>query len=60
MDDKNFEEINIEIEISIQQSTSPPNFNQFEEFKILGPNLPQKNMNEKHFEKINVKIVIGM
>ena len=42
MNDKNFEKINIKIEISISLSTSVPNFSQFEELQILGPNLPQK------------------
>ena len=60
MNDKNFEEINIEIEISIQQSISVPNFSQFEELQILGPNLPPKNMNEKNFEKVNVKIEMSI
>ena len=42
MNDKNFDKINITIEISIKQSTSVPNASQFEEFQILGPNLPKK------------------
>ena len=42
MNDKNFEKINIKIEISISLSTSVPNFSQFEELQILGPNLPKK------------------
>ena len=42
MNDKNFEKINIKIEISISLSTSAQNFSQFEELQILGPNLPQK------------------
>ena len=41
MNDKNFEKINIKIEISIQQSTSALNFSQFEELQILEPNLPK-------------------
>ena len=51
--------INIKIEISIYQSTSIPNFSQFEELQILGSNLP-KNMNEKNFKKINIKTVISI
>ena len=47
MNDKNFEKLNIKIKISIKQSTTVPNFGQFEELKILGPSLP-KNMNEKN------------
>ena len=31
MNDKNFEKLNIKIEISIKQSTTVPNFGQFEE-----------------------------
>ena len=50
MNDKNLEKINIKIEISIQQSTSIANLNQFEELKILGPNLP-KNFEFKIFLK---------
>ena len=42
VNEKFFEEINIKIEISISLSTSAPNFSQFEELQILGPNLPQK------------------
>ena len=42
MNEKNFEKINIKIEISIWQSTSLSNFSQSEEIQILGPNLPQK------------------
>ena len=42
VNEKNFEKINIKIEISISLSTSVPNFSQFEELQILGPNLPQK------------------
>ena len=42
MNDKNFEKINIKIEINLQQSTSVPNFSQFEELQILRPNLPKK------------------
>ena len=57
MNDKNFEKINIKIEINLQQSTSVPNFSQFEELQILRPNC-QKNMNEKNSEKIYVETVI--
>ena len=42
MNDKNFEKININIEIRIKQSTSVPNFSHFEELGNLGPNLPKK------------------
>ena len=42
INEKNFEEINIKVEISIWQSTSLPNFSKFEELQILRPNLPQK------------------
>ena len=42
MNDKTFEKIKIKTEISIQQSTPVPNFSQFEELQILGPNLPKK------------------
>ena len=42
MNGKNFVKINIKIEMSIQQSTSVPNFSKFEELQILGPNLPKK------------------
>ena len=42
MNDKTFEKININIETSISQSTSAPNFSQSEELQILGPNLPEK------------------
>ena len=36
-----------------------PNFSQFEELQILGPNLP-KNMNQTNFENINIKTVISI
>ena len=31
---------------------------QFKELNILGPNLPRRNMIEKDFEKLNIKIII--
>ena len=34
------------------------NFCQLEECQILGPSLPQKAMNDKNFEKINIKFEI--
>ena len=58
MNEKDFEKINIKIEISTWPSTSVQNFSQFEELQILGPNLSQ-NMNENFFEKINIKMQIG-
>ena len=54
MNENNFEKINVKIELSLKQSTSVPNFSQFEELQILEPDLP-KNMNENYFEKINIK-----
>ena len=42
MNENNFEKINIKIELSLKQSTSVPNFSQFEELQILEPNLPEK------------------
>ena len=42
MNEKDFEKINIEMEISAWRCTSVPNFSQFEELHILGPSLPQK------------------
>ena len=52
---KKFEKINIKIEISnfplYQMSVN------LKELQILGPNLP-KNMNQKSFEKTNIKTVI--
>ena len=41
MNAKTFEKINIKIEESIQKSTSAPNFSQFGELQILGPNFPK-------------------
>ena len=55
MNNKNFEKLNMKIEISILQSTSVPNFSRFEELQILGPNFP-KNMNKQNFEKVNIKM----
>ena len=46
MDYKNFEKINNKIEISI--STSAPNFSQFEELQVLGPNLPKKDFRAEY------------
>ena len=46
------------IVISIQQCTPVPNFSQFGELQDLELNLPKKSMNDKIFEKTNVKIVI--
>ena len=60
MNSKNFEKINNEIEINIQQSTSIPNFSQFEELQIFGPNLPKKYTSAKNFVKINIKTVISI
>ena len=59
MNDKNFEKINVKIEINIKKSTSLSNFCQFEEFQILRPNLP-RSMNGKNFEKINIKTIISV
>ena len=59
MNDRNFEKINIKIEISILQSTSVTNFSQFEELQVLGP-ICLKNLNEKNFEEINIKPVISI
>ena len=42
MKENNFEKINIKVEISIWWSTSVPNFSQFEELHVLGPNFPRK------------------
>ena len=42
MNEKDFEKINIKMEISTWSSTSVPNFSQSEELQILGPNFPQK------------------
>ena len=55
----NFEKISIKIEISIKQFPSVPNFSQFKDLQIFGPNLA-KNMNKKNFEKINIKTVISI
>ena len=43
MNNNNFEKINFKIEISISQSTSVPNFSQFEELHNMGSNLPKKH-----------------
>ena len=51
--------LNIKTETNIQQSTSVPNFSQFEEIQILAPRLPKK-YKEKNFEKINIKTVISI
>ena len=42
------------------KSSYVPNFSQFEDLHILGPNLPKRNMNEKNFEKINVPVKISI
>ena len=42
MTNKNFEKTNIKIVLSIYQRTPLQNFRQFEEIKIIGPNLPKK------------------
>ena len=42
MTNKNFEKTNIKIVLSIYQRTPLQNFSQFEEIKIIGPNLPKK------------------
>ena len=52
MTDKKFEKINIKTVINIQQCTPLPNFSQFEEIQIMGPNLPKKH--DKNFGKINI------
>ena len=58
--DNNFEKINIKVVIGIQQCTPLRNFNHSVELQIMGPNLPQKNMNNKSSEKINMKIEISI
>ena len=42
MNEKDFEKINIKMEISTWRCTSVPNFSQFEELQFLGPSLSQK------------------
>ena len=46
------------MEIRTWQPTSVPNFSPFGKLRILGRNLSQ-NMNEKDFEKINIKMEIS-
>ena len=46
------------MEISAWPSTSVQNFNQSEKLQIMGQNLA-KNMNEKDFEKVNIKMEIS-
>ena len=41
MNESDFEKINIKMEISTCPSNSVPNFSQFEELHILGPNLAE-------------------
>ena len=41
MNDKNFDKINLTFEIRIEQCMPVPNFSQFEERQILGPNLAE-------------------
>ena len=48
------------VEIIISIYTAAPNFSQSGKLQILGPNLFKKNMNEKNFKKINVKIIISI
>ena len=43
MNDKNFEKIKMEFEISIQECTPVSNFSQFGELKFLRLNLPKKD-----------------
>ena len=54
MNEKNFQKLNIKMEMSIQQFPSVPNFIKFKELQILGPNFP-KNMNKFFFEKETLK-----
>ena len=72
MNEKHFEKLNIKIVVTMQQYNAIRNFNQFEKLQILEPNLPthssspkktknkkqNKNMNDKNFEKINIKFEI--
>ena len=51
MTDKNFEKINIETVISIQQFTTARNFSHSVELQIMGTNLPKKIGLTKIFEK---------
>ena len=43
MNEKNFEKININTVINIQQCTPPRNLSQFEEIQIMEPNLPKRH-----------------
>ena len=56
---QNFEKLNVNIIISMQKCAPVPNFNQFGELQTLRPNLP-KNMNDKNFVKVNIKIEISI
>ena len=57
MTDKKFEKINNKAVMSIQQCTPVPNLSYLGKLQVLEPNLP-KFMNDKNFEKINIKIEI--
>ena len=47
MNDKNFEKINIEFETSMYKSTPLRNFSQFEEMRIMRPNLLKNHERQK-------------
>ena len=46
MNNRNFEQLNIEFEIRVSQYTPVPDFNQFGELPSLGSNLPNKLFRE--------------
>ena len=56
MNDKNFEKLNIDFKIRIQQCTPVPNFNQSGELQFLGPDLLKKHFRVGYQDKRNLRI----
>ena len=56
MNEKNFEKINIKIEMNLPLYQISVNLKNFRFWDQICP----KNMNEKNFEKINVKVEISI
>ena len=54
MNDKNFEKINIEFETSMYKSTPLRNFSQFEEMRIMRPNLLKNHERQKIWKQKNI------
>ena len=58
MNEKNFEKINVKVEISIYNVPLDQISFNLANSDFVGPNFPKENMYDNNFEKINIKAEI--